>query len=90
MNMKLLETCRRAAKIETFILGFSYSSFQNVVRVLPSFSGWLRRLFVDSVPCLKKPLGSDRTLLEHGFLPGCKRSCTRFLQMGPAPGFTRS
>ena len=42
--MNLLETWRRAAKIETLILGFSYNSFQNVVRVLPTFSDWLRRL----------------------------------------------
>ena len=34
----------RAAKIKTFILGFSYNSFQNVVRVLPTFTDWLRRL----------------------------------------------
>ena len=44
MNMKLLETWRSAAKIETFILGFSYNSFQNVVGVLPLFSNWLHRL----------------------------------------------
>ena len=43
MNMKLLKTWRRAAKIETFILGFSYNSFQNVVLVPPSFSDWLHR-----------------------------------------------
>ena len=42
--MNLLETLRRAAKIKTFILGFSYNSFQNVVRVLPTFSDWPRRL----------------------------------------------
>ena len=40
----LLETSRRAAENETFILGFSYNSFQNVIQVLPSFSDWLRRL----------------------------------------------
>ena len=44
MNMKLLGTWWRAAKIETFILGFSYNLFQNVIRVLPSFADWLRRL----------------------------------------------
>ena len=44
MDMNLLETWRRVAKIETFNLGFSYISFQNVVRVLPSFSDWLRRI----------------------------------------------
>ena len=44
MNMKLLESWRRAAKIETFILCFSYNSYQNVVRVFPSFSDWLRKL----------------------------------------------
>ena len=44
MNMNLLESWRRAAKIETFILDFSYNSFQNVVRVLPSISDWLSRL----------------------------------------------
>ena len=44
MNMNLLKTWRRAAKIEKFILGFLYNSFQNVVRVLRSFSDWLRRL----------------------------------------------
>ena len=42
--MNLLKAWRRAAKIDTFILGFSYNSFQNVVRILPSFSNWLRRL----------------------------------------------
>ena len=42
--MKLLETWRRAFKSETLILGFSYNLFPNVVRVLPSFSDWLRRL----------------------------------------------
>ena len=26
------------------IFGFSYNSFQNVVRMLPTFSDWLRRL----------------------------------------------
>ena len=31
-------TWRRAAKMETFIFGFSYNSCQKVVRVLPSFS----------------------------------------------------
>ena len=31
-------------KIETFILGFLNNSFQIVIRVLPSFSDWLRRL----------------------------------------------
>ena len=40
---KLPETWWRAAKIETFILGFSYNSFQNIVQVLQSFCGWLRR-----------------------------------------------
>ena len=30
--------------IKTYILGFSYNSFQNVIRVLPTFSDWLRRL----------------------------------------------
>ena len=49
MNMNLPETLRRTAKIKTFILGFSYNSFQNVVRVLPIFSDWLRR-FDPSVP----------------------------------------
>ena len=44
LYINLLETWWRAAKIETFILGFSYNSFQNVVRVLPLFSNWLRRL----------------------------------------------
>ena len=44
MNMNLRETWRRAAQIKTFILGFSYNSFQNVVRVLPTFFDWLRRL----------------------------------------------
>ena len=44
MNMNLLETWWSAAKIETFVLGFSYNSFQNVVQVLPSFFDWLRRL----------------------------------------------
>ena len=44
MSMNLLETWRRAAKIETFILGFLYNSVQNAVRVLPSFSDWVRRL----------------------------------------------
>ena len=44
MNVNLLEIWRRAAKIETFILGFSYNSLQNIVRVLRSFSDWLRRL----------------------------------------------
>ena len=39
-----VSTWRRATKIETFILGFSYNSFQNIVRVLPSFFDWLRRL----------------------------------------------
>ena len=42
--MNLLETWRRVAKTKTFFHGFSYNSFQNVVRVLPSFSDWLRRL----------------------------------------------
>ena len=42
--MNLPEIQRRAAKIKTFILGFSYNSFQNVVRVLPTFSDWLRGL----------------------------------------------
>ena len=28
----------------------------------------------------KKPLEPDRTLLEHGLIPGCKRSCTRFFK----------
>ena len=42
--MKLLETWWRAVKIETFILGFSYKLFQNVVPVLPAFSDWLRGL----------------------------------------------
>ena len=37
-----------------------------------------------------EPLKPDRTLLEHGFLPGCKRSCSRFLEMDPAPDFIRS
>ena len=58
MNMNLLETWRRAAKIETFILGFPYNSFQNVVRVLPSFSDWLRRL--------------DPSYVERGGLEGSK------------------
>ena len=44
MNMNLLETWQRAAKVKTFILGFPYNPFQNVVRVLPSFPDWLRRL----------------------------------------------
>ena len=44
MNMNLPETWRRGAKIKTFILGFSCNSFQNVVRVLPTFSNWLCRL----------------------------------------------
>ena len=57
MNMKLLETWRRAAKIETFILVFSYNSFQNVVQVFPLFSDWLRRLdthFFNSVVAYKR------------------------------------
>ena len=41
--MNLPETWRHAAKIKTFILSFSYNSFQNVVRVLPTFFNWLRR-----------------------------------------------
>ena len=44
MNMNLLETWRRAAKIKMFILGLSYNSFQNAVGVLPMFSDWLLRL----------------------------------------------
>ena len=44
MNMNLLETWRRVAQVETFIHGFRYNSVRNVVRVLPSFSDWLRRL----------------------------------------------
>ena len=47
MNMNLPETCRRAAKIKTFILGFlnnSFNSFQNVVRVPLIFPDWLCRL----------------------------------------------
>ena len=44
MITKLFEIWRRAAKIGTFILGFAYNSYQNVVRVLRSFSDWLRRL----------------------------------------------
>ena len=44
MNMNLLETWQRAAKIETLILRFSYNSFQNVFRVLPPLFDWLRRL----------------------------------------------
>ena len=54
MNMNLPETWRRPAKIETFILDFSYNSFQNIVRVLPSFSDWLRRLD----PCLSNSVVS--------------------------------
>ena len=42
--MNLLETWWHSVKIETFILGFSYNSFQNAVRVLPSISDWLRKL----------------------------------------------
>ena len=48
-----------------------------------------RRVLV-FISLLKKPLEADRTLLEHGFLPGCKRTCTRFFQMVRAPGFIRS
>ena len=44
MNMNLPETWRRAAKIKTFILGFSYKSFQNVVLVLPTLYEQLCRL----------------------------------------------
>ena len=44
MNMNLLETWRHVGKIETFILGFSYDSYQNVVRVPPSFFDWLYKL----------------------------------------------
>ena len=43
MNMNFPETWRRAAKMKTFILGFSYNSFQNVVQLLSTFFGWLRR-----------------------------------------------
>ena len=63
MNMKLLETWRRAAKIETFILCFSYNLFQNVVRVLPSFSDYLRRLdpsLSNSVVAYKQNLFRNR------------------------------
>ena len=42
--MNLSETCRRTANIKTSILGFLYNSFQNFVRVLPSFSDWLLKL----------------------------------------------
>ena len=44
INVNLLEFWQRPAKIETFILGFSYNSFQNVVQAFSSFSNWLRRL----------------------------------------------
>ena len=44
MNINLTVTWKRAAKIKTFILGFSYNSFENVVQVLPTFFDWLRRL----------------------------------------------
>ena len=45
MNINLLETWRRSAKIKTSILGFSYNSYQNVVvRAFPMFSDWLHRL----------------------------------------------
>ena len=44
MNMYFPESWRHAAKIKTFILGFSYNLFQNVVRVFPSFLDWVRRL----------------------------------------------
>ena len=44
MSMNLPEAWRRAAKIETLVLGFTYNLFQNVVLVLPTFSDWLRRL----------------------------------------------
>ena len=37
MNINLPETLRRAAKIKTFILGSSYNSFQNVIRVFKIF-----------------------------------------------------
>ena len=33
-----------SSKNKTFFLFFPYNSFQNVVRVLPTFSNWLRRL----------------------------------------------
>ena len=44
MNMNLLETWQRAAKIKMFILSFLYNSFQNAAQMLPMFSDWLRRL----------------------------------------------
>ena len=51
--------------------------------------GQSERFFSGLRNYLKKPLEPDRTLLEHWFLTECKRSCTRFLQMGPAAGFVR-
>ena len=44
MNKNLLKTWWCVEKIESFILDFSYNSFQNVIWVLPSLSDWLRRL----------------------------------------------
>ena len=42
--MNLPETWRRAAKIKTFTLGFSYNSLQNDVQVHSTFSDWFHRL----------------------------------------------